>query len=136
MEVKINIESDRFKDVLENELQAFSKDEMHEILRQAIIKAIDESGVIITKNENLYDGERWKLGSIFEKAIQNINYEELLKPIKEKMVEYIEKNHSRIIENMIWNMITQKLCRDNTFEYTLKMAINKVLEENDRNRQY
>lgn len=136
MEVKINIESDRFKDVLENELQAFSKDEMHEILRQAIIKAIDESGVIITKNKNLYDDERWKLGSIFEKALQNINYEELLKPIKEKMVEYIEKNHSRIIENMMWNMITEKLCNDNAFGFTLRTAINQILEENDRNRQY
>ena len=136
MEVKINIESDRFKDVLENELQAFSKDEMHEILRQAIIKAIDESGVIITKNKNLYDDERWKLGSIFEKALQNINYEELLKPIKENMIEYIEKNHSRIIENMLWNMITEKLCNDNAFGFTLRTAINQILEENDRNRQY
>ena len=136
MEVKINIESDRFKDVLENELQAFSKDEMHEILRQAIIKAIDESGVIITKNKNLYDDERWKLGCIFEKAIENINYEELLKPIKEKIVEYIEKNHSRIIENMMWNMITEKLCNDNAFGFTLRTAINQILEENDRNRQY
>ena len=34
MDITINIDSDKFKDVIQNELNAFSKDEIHEIIRQ------------------------------------------------------------------------------------------------------
>ena len=37
MEVKIVVDETKFKDVLENELEAFSKEEIHEIIRDCII---------------------------------------------------------------------------------------------------
>ena len=46
MEIKINIDESRFQEVLEKELEAFSKDEIHEILKQALSEYLTREDVI------------------------------------------------------------------------------------------
>ena len=36
MEIKIEVDETKFKDVIEKELNAFSKEELHEIIRECI----------------------------------------------------------------------------------------------------
>lgn len=38
MEIKIEVGEEKFRDVLEKELEAFTKEELHEICRKALIQ--------------------------------------------------------------------------------------------------
>lgn len=130
MEITINIDSEKFKDVLQNELNAFSKDEIHEIIRQGIVKTVYESDIISSKDTNYY-GTQWKYGPALQNALNSIDYSELAERIKDKVIKDIEENHSKIVEQMVWRGVIDNICNDNTFITILRSSIEKAIFEHE-----
>lgn len=134
MDITINIDSDKFKDVIQNELNAFSKDEIHDIIRQCIVKTVNESDIISSK-ETTYSGTQWKYGTALQNALNSIDYSELAERIKDKVIKDIEENHSKIVEQMVWRGIIDNICNDSSFNMAIRSSIEHVIFEHE-NRTY
>ena len=75
MEIKINIDESKFQEVLEKELGAFTQEELHSIMRDAIKEYLNKEEVLV-KLINQQETDRW--GSIvrgtstLEKFVNNV----------------------------------------------------------------
>lgn len=95
MEIKINIDESRFQEVLEKELEAFSKDEIHEILAEAMKEYLNKEN-ILENYLNKCEVDRWgsivKGTSVMEKLINNVDLSDVLAEPKEKIKEIITRD--------------------------------------------
>ena len=92
MEIKINIDESKFQEVLEKELGAFTPEELHKILGQAMKEYLNREDVIKTyleKNEVDRWGSPVRGSSTMDKLIQNVDLNDVFAEPKEKIKEII-----------------------------------------------
>jgi hypothetical protein len=92
MEIKINIDESKFQEVLEKELGAFTQEELHEILGEAMKEYLNREDVIKTYLEK-NDVDRWgspvRGSSTMDKLIQNVDLNDVFAEPKEKIKQII-----------------------------------------------
>jgi hypothetical protein len=92
MEVKINIDESKFQEVLEKELGAFSKEELHIILTEAFKEYLGKEEVL-KEFLNRCDYDRWgspvRGTSTMDKLIQHVDLNDVFAEPKEKIKEII-----------------------------------------------
>lgn len=132
MEVKIVVDETKFKDVLENELEAFSKEEIHEIIRDCIIDTFKNpefiESIFISKD---YWGNPSPSG-LLENAVKNIDLSPAFKELADSISEYLKKNHKKVLENVMMRYMIDGFARNEYFNNAMSETVNKILEERNR----
>lgn len=134
MEIKINVDEIKFKDVIENELNAFSKEELHEIIRECIIEALRNDNTL----KNLFTVEdRYSWNSqrnpsqIMIEAAKNINLSPAYKEIQDKMIHTLKENYRELLERVMLGAIIDGLVNNYDFQNRLATEVDYII----RNRR-
>ena len=118
MEIKINVDETRFKDVLEKELEAFSKEELHEIVRECIVESLRNSEdlkslFIVTRNNGYYNLQ--EPSEVIIEAAKSIDLSPAYKEIQDKMISTLKNNHRQLLVSVLSKCIVNGLMNDNDF---------------------
>ena len=101
MKLEINVDESMFKDVLENELKAFNKDELHLILRDCIaefFKNDDNIKKMFLEEKSSYWGgqnhfEGYEPTGLLNQIVkENFDYKEPYDEVKEALISYCKKD--------------------------------------------
>lgn len=143
MEITINVDETKFKDVLENELKAFDKDELHEILKSCIVEFFNNDENI--KKMFLYEKyETWGYGQNAEKHFKgyeptgllnsicrdSFDYEEPIQEVKNAILEFCKKeeNIKAIMKDMFADAFSNAL-RGAFYETGLRADVARLVRE-------
>lgn len=138
MEIKINIDESKFQEVLEKELGAFTQEELHEILGQAMKEYLNKEDVIKTyleKNEVDRWGSPVRGSSTMDKLIQNVDLNDVLAEPKEKIKKIISENSTlknvaiEILANMFRDKFKSSFINDYQFMEELAGRVAYSLEQ-------
>ena len=138
MEIKINVDETMFKDVLENELNAFSKEELHEIVRQCIIEALHKDDVLknlFTIKETDYWGHvsYEKPSQIVINAAKNIDLSPAYAEIKDNMIDTLKRDYRKVLENAMLGAILNGISNDYDFQSRMNASIQEIIYRNSNN---
>ena len=128
MEIKIEVGEEKFRDVLEKELAAFTQEELHEICRKALIQQMSDpavfDGLFIDKSD------RWRTYSandILRDAAKTINFDDTYKEIQDGIVSYIKEHHMEILHEMAIGMFIEGLSKNVFYSDSFRRRLNEEL---------
>lgn len=135
MEIKINVDEGKFKEVIESELNAFSKEELHEIIRNCIIEAFRNNPVIESicfKPERNYYG-RYEPSEVLIQAAKSIDLSPAYKEIQENMITTLKNDYHRILEKAMMGLILNGISNDYDFQGRMHEAILSIINNVNNN---
>lgn len=143
MELKIEIDETRFKDVVEQELKAFSKEELHTIIREGIVKYLNDSDLI----KRLFVEERYDSfwnkcteypTQLLKSAVETFDLSPAYEEIKDNMISNLKTNYNELLIQVMTGMlakgIRQTLMSSGEFESMIRdITLNTFNSLNHRN---
>ena len=138
MEIKINVDEVKFKDVIEKELNAFSKEELHEIIRECIIESLHNDKTL----KDLFVVEKkdyWghSLGidpsNVMIEAARSIDLSPAYTEIKDKMIETLKTDYRSILEKAMLGLILNGISNDYEFQNRMSSAIELAINKRVNN---
>ena len=115
MELKIIIDETKFKEVIEQELDAFDKEELKEIIREGLIKCISEpksfEGLFV-REYNSWNNSYKDATDILRDAAKTVNLSPVFDEFEQKARQWLTDNHSNVIQlftDMLMQGLTQRL---------------------------
>lgn len=133
MEIKINVDETMFKDVLENELKAFSKEELKEIIKTCMVEYLNNSDVLkdlfIVRNVSRFGYDRDEPTEILKQAASKIDISEDCKDIVDSMIKNVKENHTKILENLLLNLLINGITDDYNFKCTLERSVHEIINQ-------
>ena len=138
MEIKINIDESKFQEVLEKELGAFTQEELHSIIKDAIREYLNKEEVL--KNLiNRQETDRWGYGvkgtSTMEKFINNVDLSDVFAESKEKIKQIISDDETlkkaavEILANLFKDRFMTAFTQDYRFLEVLSNRVACILTE-------
>lgn len=135
MELKINVDETMFKEVIEKELEAFSKEELHEIIRNCIIEALKTDGMFkrlfVEPNYSSYSYCKEQPTQLLRDAAKSIDLSPAYKEIQELMINDLKNNYHKMLENVMLSIMAQGLCYDWNFKNTLEDKMREIIRTNN-----
>ena len=135
MELKINVDETMFKEVIEKELEAFSKEELHEIIRNCIIEALKTDGIFkelfVEPNYSSYSYDKNRPTQLVKEAAKSIDLSPAYKEIQDLMINDLKNNYHTMLENVMLSTMAQGLCDDWNFKNTLENQMRKIISSNN-----
>jgi hypothetical protein len=129
MELKINIDETMFKDVIEKELKAFSREELHEIIRECIVEALKTDGTLkslfVKPKRYSYDSD--EATQLLFEAARNINLSPAYEGVQEMMISELKNNYDKLLQNVMLTTMIDGLCDNWNFKNNLQSAVNEIL---------
>ena len=129
MELKINIDETMFKDVIEKELNAFSKEELHEIIRECIAEALKTNdrfkSLFIKPKRYSYDLD--EPSQVLIEAAKSINLSSAYEEIQEMMITELKTNYTKLLQNVMLQVMINGLCDNWAFRQNLEDAMTHIL---------
>lgn len=136
MEIKINIDESKFQEVLEKELGAFTQEELHSIMKDAIREYLNKEEVLVNLI-NQQETDRW--GSIvrgtstLEKFVNNVDLSDVFAEPKERIKEIISNDETlkkaavEILANMFKDRFMSAFTQDYRFIEELSLRVADAL---------
>lgn len=135
MELKINVDETMFKEVIEKELEAFSKEELHEIIRNCMIEALKTDGMFkelfVEPNYSSYSYNKNQPTQLLKDAAKSIDLSPAYKEIQDLMINDLKNNYHTMLENVMLSTMAQGLCNDWNFKNTLENQMRKIISSNN-----
>ena len=129
MELKINIDETMFKDVIEKELNAFSKEELHEIIRECIAEALKTNdrfkSLFIKPKRYSYDLD--EPSQVLIEAAKSINLSSAYEEIQEMMITELKTNYTKLLQNVMLQVMINGLCDNWAFRQNLEDTMTHIL---------
>lgn len=140
MEVKIVIENEsKFKDIIEKELEAFSKEELHEIVKAVVVQNITEDKSGDYKKMFIKDDGSWSRevqpGPLLMACAKNLDLSDILKPFFENIIKDLMEKHEDIVKKMLWEIVLNKITNSSTFQSTMEFAVRNILNQIEYEKQ-
>lgn len=136
MEIKINVDEVKFKEIIEKELDAFSREELHEIIRECIIDALRSNDelrkLFITENNNGYYTTK-EPSEILKLAAKSIDLSPAYKEIQDSMITTLKENYHELLEKVMLSMVMNGLTND--WDFRERMANNVAQILSNRSNQ-
>ena len=112
MEIKIEVGEEKFRDVLEKELGAFTQEELHEICRKALIQQMGDPNIFRSMfiDQDRYGG--YKANDVLKQAAKTINFDETFKELQDGIIAFIKENHMKILHEVAINMFIDGVGRN------------------------
>lgn len=138
MEIKINVDEVKFKDVIENELNAFSKEELHEIIRECIIESLHNDDTLkdlfTVKNKDAWGySSGVKPSEVMIQAAKSIDLSPAYKEIQDKMITTLKENYHELLEKVMLSMIKEGIANDYNFRERLSYDIEELIRMRNSN---
>lgn len=135
MELKIQIDEVMFKDVIEKELNAFSKEELHAIVRECIVHAMQneelfKSLFIQKRVHGCYSAPQTEPTQLMFDAAKTFDLSPAFQEIQAKMIDELKTNYKNIIETVMLRTIVNGLCYTSDFQSSMEEAVYKILAQN------
>ena len=140
MEIKINIDESKFQEVLEKELGAFTQEELHSIMKDAIREYLNKEEVLkdlINKEET----DRWgctvRGTSTMEKFVNNVDLSDVFAEPKEKIKEIISNDETlkkaavEILANLFKDRFMTAFTQDYKFIEELSWRVADTLRQKE-----
>lgn len=129
MELKITIDETKFKDVIEKELNAFSSEELHEIIRECIVEALKNDDALkgLFIKPKTYSYEKDEPTQVLIEAARSIDLSNAYKEIQDKMVNELKTNYKDVLQNVMLQTMAEGLCQNYTFQHNLEMIIRDIM---------
>ena len=140
MEVKITIPDNQFEDILKNEINSLTKEQLSEIIQNGIKEYMfsdDGKKLIIDKFLTYYSSnteiQPW-IANMLKESLMTTSLSNDIKEIGDFMVSYLKENHKKILENVfldiIYQNVNKSLFNNSDFHENMRVAINRVMYEN------
>ena len=131
MEIKIEVGEEKFRDVLEKELAAFTQEELHEICRKALIQQMSDPAVFqwlfIDKDQSW---NRYSANDILKDAAKTVSFDDTYKELQDGIVSYIRENHMKILHEVAINMfidgLSHNIVYNDVFRDRLRADLNRL----------
>lgn len=138
MEVKINVDETMFKNVIEEELKAFSKEELHEIIRECIVEALHNDNTLknlfVTDKKDYWGNYTGTQPSdVVIEAAKNMDLSPAYKEIQEKMIKVLQTDYRNILENVMMGLMMEGISNDYIFQQRMQESINRIIRDRQRN---
>ena len=138
MEIKININETKLQEILEKELGAFTQEELHSIMKDALKEYFSKEEVL--KNiVNQREIDRWgcvvKGTSAMEKVVSNVDLSDVFAEPKEKSKQIISENETlkkaavEILANMFKDRFMTAFTQDYKFIEALSNRVAYTLTQ-------
>ena len=138
MEVKININEAKLQEILEKEMGAFTQEELHSIMKDALKEYFSKEEVL--KNiVNQREIDRWgcvvKGTSAMEKFVSNVDLSDVFAEPKEKIKQIISENETlkkaavEILANMFKDRFMTAFTQDYKFIEALSNRVAYTLTQ-------
>lgn len=131
MELKINIDETMFKEVIEKELNAFSKEELHDIIRDCIAEALKNNEALkklfIRTDYNRYGNLEQEPTPLVIEAAKNINLYPAFYDIQETMINELKNNYSKLLQKVMLQTMVDGLFYGSNFKDNLENAMTDIL---------
>lgn len=132
MEIKINVDETMFKDVLENELKAFSKEELHEIVRECIVEALRNDtmlkNIFITPEKDYWGNYQYsKPSEVMIEAARSIDLSPAYTEIKDEMIAALKKDYHGVLERAMSGLIIDGIANDYEFRNRMERIVSETL---------
>ena len=138
MEIKININESKLQEILEKELGAFTQEELHGIMKDALKEYFSKEEVL--KNiVNQREIDRWgcvvKGTSAMEKFVSNVDLSDVFAEPKEKIKQIISENETlkkaavEILANMFKDRFMTAFTQDYKFIEALSNRVAYTLTQ-------
>ena len=138
MEIKINIDESKFQEVLEKELGAFTQEELHSIIKDAIREYLNKEEVLknlINRQETDCWGCVVKGTSTMEKFVNNVDLSDVFAESKEKIKQIISDDETlkkaavEILANLFKDRFMTAFTQDYRFLEALSNRVACILTE-------
>jgi hypothetical protein len=138
MEIKINIDESKFQEVLEKELGAFTQEELHSIMKDAIREYLNKEEVlksIIKQQEIDHWGSPVRGTSTMEKFVNNVDLSDVFAEPKEKIKQIISEDETlkkaavEILANMFKDRFMTAFTQDYKFMEELSNRVAYTLSQ-------
>ena len=128
MEIKINVDETMFKDIIDKELKAFSKEELHEITRECIIEVFrnDKKIVRLFLDTSDWSG-RDRPSDLLVSAANKIDLSPAFKEIQEDMIATLKNNYKEVLEHAMLRAIRANFASSHEFHTVMEQTINDIL---------
>ena len=138
MEIKINVDETMFKDVLENELNAFSKEELHEIVRECIVEALRNDitlkNIFITPEKDYWGNYTYtKPSEVMMEAARSIDLSPAYTEIKDEMIATLKKDYHGVLERAMSGLIINGIANDYEFRDRIERVVSETLYRRNSN---
>ena len=138
MEIKINVDETMFKDVLENELNAFSKEELHEIIRECIVEALHNDStlknIFITEEKDYWGNYKYtKPSEVMIEAAKSIDLSPAYTEVKDKMITTLKEDYHGVLERAMLGLILNGIANDYTFQNQMSSSIEDIIRRRNSN---
>lgn len=134
MEIKIEVGEEKFRDVLEKELGAFTKEELHEICRKALIQQMSDPAIFqdlfIDKSTDSYYN-LYYASDILKEAAKTINFDETFKELQDGIISYIKENHLKILHSVAIEMFIDGIGRNLFYNDSFRDMLSNELRRRD-----
>ena len=138
MEIKININETKLQEILEKELGAFTQEELHSIMKDALKEYFSKEEIL--KNiVNQREIDRWgcvvKGTSAMEKFVSNVDLSDVFAEPKEKIKQIISENETlkkaavEILANMFKDRFMTAFTQDYKFIEALSNRVAYTLTQ-------
>ena len=138
MEIKINIDESKFQEVLEKELGAFTQEELHSIMKDAIREYLNKEE-ILKSLINQQETDRWgspvRGTSTMEKFVNNVDLSDVFVEPKEKIKQIISDDETlkkaavEILANLFKDRFMTAFTQDYSFIEELSNRVAYVLTQ-------
>ena len=138
MELKIDIDETKFKDVIEKELGAFTKEELHDIIKDCIVKAFNSEEIFksfFVKQEEVGYYKELKItpGPLLVEAANSIDLTNECKDIADTLIKTLKENHKELIVDLLLRLILNGISNDYDFQNKLKSSIDFIVRNSYNN---
>ena len=141
MELKIQIDETKFKDVIEKELNAFSKEELHDILKECIIEAFRDDrydslrkSLFVEKVDNsYYSTKKYEPGVLLLEAARSIDMQSECKELADELIKTFKENHKELLENLMLSLMVRGLTYNDILKTDIE-TVASIIINNNRNQ--
>ena len=141
MKIEINLDETRFKNLVDDELESFTREEIHDILQSAMEQYIMEKDVIgnifYTKKRDWSGNETGEVEPTYRlnEIIKGLDMEPTLKRLKKDVEKVLQENGTiqRLAENVFYRFLSDRInemiWQSSSLQNIVRINTNQILDD-------
>lgn len=104
MELTLNVDEKKFNDLIQGELDNFSKQEIHEICKEGFMKClsnVDTFRSLFVEKDGYYNRDSYHANDLLREAAKKVDLDPLFEGFQQQVLEYLKEHHDDIIKQLM-----------------------------------
>lgn len=137
MELTINVDEKKFSDLLNNQLDSFTEQELHHICTEGLLKQLSDpeqfARLFVSKNTGYgYHTDSYYANDLLKEAAKKVDLSPLFKDFQEQVITYLKENHDKIIKDLMADIFMRgfsEFLYNSEFSNRMRMEFSNHLYE-------